>query len=200
MSAEQYCKEAVRNVKKKLKDYGFSCNRKLSDPSYLPRQPFSNVTYCPELDITEVCNDEEYGYYANLIGVLRWLVELRRVDIAFEVSVLSQHMAHPRRGHLIQVLHIFKYLDTHKENMLNFDPTYLGLPRPLDPSDNVMSKIEAIKRFYPDVEEAVPDDAPTLTGKAIEINTFVGVEHAGNKVTRRPHTGFVIFLNMAPVC
>ena len=50
------------------------------------------------------------------------MVELRRIDIGFEVSVLSQYMAFPRVGHLMQVLHVFKYLDTHKENMLNFDP------------------------------------------------------------------------------
>ena len=76
MSAEQYCKEAVKNVKKKLKDYGFEYNQKLLDPSYSPRQPFSYVNYRPELDITDACNDEEYSYYANLIGALRWLVEL----------------------------------------------------------------------------------------------------------------------------
>ena len=131
MSAEQYCKEAVKNVKKQLKEYGYEYNKKLSDPAYLPRQPFSNVNYRPELDVTEACNDKEYSYYANLIGVLRWLVELGRIDTAFEVSVLSQHMTHPRTGHLVQALHIFKYLDVHKENMLSFDPTYLDLPEPL---------------------------------------------------------------------
>ena len=40
MSAEQYCKEAVKNVKKKLKDYGYKYNKKLSDPSYPQKQPF----------------------------------------------------------------------------------------------------------------------------------------------------------------
>ena len=58
----------------------------------------------------QMCNDEQYGNYANLIGVLCWMVELGRIDIGFEVSVMSQHMAHPRVGHLTQVLHIFKYL------------------------------------------------------------------------------------------
>ena len=145
MSAELYCHEAMKNVKKKLKDNGFEYNRKLSDVRYSLKQHFSNVNYPPELDVTEVCNDELYTYYANLIGVLRWMVELGRVDIAFKISVLSQHMAHLRKVHLIQALHIFKYLDTHKENMLNFDPTYLELPEPLDPMENPREKIKSMK-------------------------------------------------------
>ena len=157
----------MKNVKKQLKEYGYEYNKKLSDPVYLPRQPFSNVNYRPELDITEACNNEEYSYYANLIGVLRWLVELGRIDIAFEVLVLTQHMAHPRTGHLVQALHIFKYLDVHKENMLNFDPTYLDLPEPLDPNENMKCKIEAMKRFYPHAKESIPDNAPPPRGKAV---------------------------------
>ena len=43
MSAEQYCKEAVKNVKKKMRDNGYEYNRKLSDPQYSPKHPFSNM-------------------------------------------------------------------------------------------------------------------------------------------------------------
>ena len=147
----------------------------------------------------ELSTDEQYSYYANLIGVLRWMVELGRIDIGFEVSVLSQHMAFPQVGHLMQALHIFKYLDIHKENMLNFDPTYLDMPEPIDLAENPTTKIKAMKRFYPNAEEAIPDDAPTPWGKAIEINTFVDADHAGNKMTRLLHTVFFIFMNMAPI-
>ena len=45
MSAEQYCKEAVKNVKKNMKDNGYEFNKKLSNPSYSPRHPFSNINY-----------------------------------------------------------------------------------------------------------------------------------------------------------
>ena len=75
------------------------------------------------------------------------MVELGKMDIGFEVSVLSQYMAFPRIGHLTQALHVFKYLDTWKENMLNFDPTYLDLLEPLDPNDNPSTKIQAMKQF-----------------------------------------------------
>ena len=199
MSAEQYVRDAVKTVKTKLKKEGFEFNKKLSDPKYRPRQPFSNVNYRPELDVTEACNDSQVSYYYNLIGVLRWMIELGRIDIYYEVSVLSQQLAYPREGHLTQVFHIFKYLDTHKENMLNFDPTYLSLPEPLDPAHNTQCKVEAMKKFYPDAGEAIPDNAPRPRGKEVQINTFVDADHAGNKVTRRSHTGILIFLNMAPI-
>ena len=104
-------------MKKKMKENGYEYNRKLSDLNYLPKHLFSNMNFQPELDLTEACNDEQYSYYSNLIGVLRWMVKSGRVDIGFEVSLLSQHMAFPRVGHLMQALH--KYLDIHKDNMLN---------------------------------------------------------------------------------
>ena len=113
MSAKQYCKEAVKNVKKRMRENGYEYNKKLSDPRYSPKHPFSNMNYRPKLDVTEACNDEQYSFYANLIGELRWMVELGRVVIGFEVSVISQHMAFPQVGHLMQALHIFKYLDIH---------------------------------------------------------------------------------------
>ena len=46
------------------------------------------IDYKSELDTTVLCNDELINYFQNLIGVLRWIVELGRIDIAFEVSCL----------------------------------------------------------------------------------------------------------------
>jgi hypothetical protein len=46
-------------------------------------------------------------YYQELIGILRWAIELGRIDIAMEVSMLSTHLAMPQDGHLNQVYHMF---------------------------------------------------------------------------------------------
>ena len=83
--------------------------------------------------------------------------------------------------------------------MLNFDPTYLDLPDPIDPKDNPLEKIKTMKKFYLYAREAIPDYALIPRGKAIQINAFVDVDHVGNKVTRRSHTVFIIFINMAPI-
>jgi len=45
------------------------------------------------LDLTKECNDEEVSQYHQRIGVLSWAVELGRVDICTEVSMMAAHCA-----------------------------------------------------------------------------------------------------------
>ena len=66
--------------------------------------PVSNE-YRPELDESEELDEVDAAYYQSLIGVLRWIVELGRVDINCEVSMMSSCLALPRFGHL----HYSKY-------------------------------------------------------------------------------------------
>ena len=51
--------------------------------------------YRPEIDITEELGEDEASYYQSLIGLLRWIVELGRVDICCKVSMMSSHLALP---------------------------------------------------------------------------------------------------------
>ena len=51
--------------------------------------------YRPETDIIPKLGEEDTAYYHSLVGVLRLIVELGRVDIHIEVSMLSSHMALP---------------------------------------------------------------------------------------------------------
>jgi hypothetical protein len=46
---------------------------------------------------------------------MRWMVELGRIDIATEVSLLSSHLVHPHKGHLETALQMMSYLQ-HKHN------------------------------------------------------------------------------------
>jgi len=43
---------------------------------------------------------ERTNYYQGLIGILRWIVELGRIDIIVSVSLLSRYLVLPREGHL----------------------------------------------------------------------------------------------------
>ena len=83
MGSQSYFKEAIQNVKKQLSQDNQKFSRKLSDPNYSPKVPFSS-----ELDISLEYNYSEINYFQNLIGVLRWIVELGRIDIAYKVSSL----------------------------------------------------------------------------------------------------------------
>ena len=64
----------------------------------------------PELYTSDECNEDQVKKVQNLIGVINWIIDLVRIYIAFEVSSLSKFMSNPRTGHLIQELHVFKYL------------------------------------------------------------------------------------------
>ncbi len=105
LSPSEYVAQAVKNCAKHLTD-------KLNNHFCLPQQadnPFP-YDYCLELDLSEPLDPECSSFYQHLIGVMRWMVELERIDIATEVSLLSSHLAYPREGHLETALHIMSYL------------------------------------------------------------------------------------------
>jgi len=55
------------------------------------------------------------------------------------------------------------------------------------------------KDFYGEVVEELPPGMPKPRGKKVKLFCFVDANHAGNVVTRRSHTGFIIFMNKAPI-
>ena len=77
--------------------------------------------YCLEIDITPELGLEDAAYYHSLIGVLRWMVDLGRIEINVEASILSSHLALPREGHFQELLHIFAYIKKHMNSEMVFD-------------------------------------------------------------------------------
>ena len=55
------------------------------------------------------------------------------------------------------------------------------------------------KGFYGDVEEELPASMPEPLGNPATISAFVDANHAGNVVTRRSHSGFIIFVQNEPI-
>jgi hypothetical protein len=106
LCSDQYVTEAVRNVELELHALQQQLPTKTSTP-------LSNG-YHPELDVTPILSAEETNYYQNLIGILRWAVELGRLDIHMPVAMMSRYLVQPRRGHIREVFHIFAYLKSHK--------------------------------------------------------------------------------------
>eukprot|EP00957_Ditylum_brightwellii_P075347 5726002-Ditylum_brightwellii.AAC.1 len=60
------------------------------------------VSYRPELDIMPARSPLDSAYYQPLIGILRWMVDLGRIGICLEVSMVSSHLAMPREGHMAE--------------------------------------------------------------------------------------------------
>ena len=103
----------------------------------------------------------------------------------------------PRTGHLLQALHVFKYLDIHWDNELTFDPQEYEINE--EQKVESEEKHRAMKSLYVDAEEELPPNAPEPRGRAVQINCFVDSDHAGDTTTRRSHTGIIIYVNKAPI-
>jgi hypothetical protein len=186
MSSDRYIEAAIKNVEVYLEEVGERLRGKVRAVT-----PFASG-YKPELETSGLLGNVEATKYQELIGVLRWAVEIGRIDILTEVSLLSQHLAAPRQGHLGQVFHVFAYLKAHPKLCLCFDSRRLDI-------DNSSFKEVDWSDFYPDADSLVPDNCPKSLGETVKITCYVDANHAGNMVTRRSHTGFVIFMNSAPI-
>jgi hypothetical protein len=136
--------------------------------------------------------EDGMSFYQLQVGVLHWMVELGHIDIITESSKLALYMMMPCKGHLDALLHAFAYLKSKHNAQLVLDPTY--------PTIDMSKFIECDwKHFYGDMNEAIPPRAPELRGKEVDIRLFVNADHARDRLTRCSCTGFVIFLNMAPI-
>ena len=143
----------------------------------------------PELDA------EGAPYYHSLIGVLRWIVELGRVDICLEVSMLSSHLALPREWHMQQVFQTFTYLKKYQNTELVYDP-----------SNPVVDMLQFQRRDWTASEfghiegrEELPPNMPEPRGVGFTMRAKVDADHAADTMTRWSRTGFLVFLNSALV-
>jgi hypothetical protein len=183
-STSQYVHEAVRNVEKYLSARSMKLMKGATSPL--------SANYGPELDTSPELGPDEATYYQSLIGVLRWIVEMGRVDITVEVSMMSSYVAMPREGHLQQLFHIFAFLKGEHNARMVFDPSYPDVDFEVFPKRDW-------SKFYGDVEEEKPPDAPEALGREFLMRAYVDSDHAGEKVTRRSRTGFIVYLNSAPI-
>ena len=181
MSSESYVKAAVANVERWLEKRGQRLKTKAA--CVFPSG------WKPELDTTDLLKGDDASYFQQQVGVLRWMVELGRIDVLAEVSMLAAFSAAPRQGHLLAVLHLFAYLKKHKRSKLVFDPKKVDH----DPHPSY-----DWKDFYGDVKEVIPDDAPEPRGESVQITCFVDSDHAGDEVSRRSRTGVLVFCNTSP--
>jgi hypothetical protein len=87
---------------------------------------------------------------------------------------------------------MFAYLEKRHNSRLVFDPTYLDI-------DMREFKECNWKEFYGNVMEAIPPNAPTPQGKEVDVRLCVDSDHAGNCLTRRPRSGYLVYINGALV-
>ena len=180
-SSSQYVQAAVRNVEEyieKSHDKRWKIPNKVETPM--------RSTYRPELDLSEELSPSDASYYQLLIGILQWIVELGHVDICLEVSMMSSHLALPRKGYMEQVMQIFRYLKRYHNAELVFDPS--------DPTINEQDfeRGDWTSSEFGHVEgkEELPPNMPEPRGMRFTIVAKVDAGHA-----RRSRTGILVYLN-----
>ena len=189
-SSSQYVQTAVKNVEAYLDTQDSKC-WKMPSKADTPL----TTTYRPELDVSRELNVADAAYYQSLIGILRWIVELGRVDVCLDVSMMSSHLALPREGHLEHILHIFAYLMKYHNTELVYDP-----------SDPVVDENDFERRDWASSEfghvegkEEFPAMMPEPRGHGFIMRAKVDADHASDTDSRQSRTGFLIYLNCALV-
>ena len=106
---------------------------------------------------------------------------------------MASMMALPREGHLEQLYHMFAYLRIKHNSAMVFDPS--------EPTINESSfqREDWSATPYGNSKEDIPPNAPPPRGIGMTMRAFVDSDHAGEILTRRSRTGFLIFLNSAPI-
>jgi hypothetical protein len=187
MSSELYLQQAIKEIEGKWgpldKLFG---NRQLLD---VPMPPGAH----PELDTSKFLDDDTMQLYQSYIGVLRWAVELGRIDLAHAAGVMARFSAAPRHGHMVEVLRILAYCKKHIQSKLVFDPLERNF-------DNVEWMEHDWKIFYPDIDgEILPLGRPMERGNPVQINLFCDAAHGTCHLTRRSTTGIIFFINGSPI-
>ena len=94
------------------------------------------------------------------------------------------------------MIHIYGFLKKYEKLTLYFDPQVpvLGNIATFDANTP-----DTFKEQYRDAKEEVPNNMPTPRGRMVTTTAYVDASHAANKMTRRSHTGFILFVNRAPI-
>ena len=147
----------------------------------------------PELDTSELLDDEKTKLYQSLIGALQWVIQIGRFDVAPAVMTMSRFRAMPREGHLDRVKRIFGYLTKMRHGkirILTDEPDYSDIP---------IKEYDWQYTVYGDAKEQIPSDAPEPKGKPVRTTSYVDANLYHDLISGKSVTGILHLLNKTPV-
>ena len=115
--------------------------------------------YEPDIDSSEPLDPEQASYFQSLIEVIRWMIEIGRIEIATKVSMIPSFFDYPQEGQLVAALHIMEYLKYKHNYCLVFDITYPVIDK------TTFNEGAKWKEFYCDDTKSIPPDALDPRGK-----------------------------------
>lgn len=147
----------------------------------------------PELDTSELLDQEGITQYQSLIGSLQWVISIGRFDISTAVMTLSGFRSAPRKGHLDRAKRIFGYLAKMRHAAIRIrteEPDYSDAPDP---------QYDWSYSVYGDCKEDIPRDAPRPLGKYVTLTHYVDANLMHDISTGKSVTGILHLLNKTPM-
>ena len=147
----------------------------------------------PELDDTELLNEDGIQQYQSLLGILQWTISLGRFDIATAVMTMSGFRTAPRTGHLDRLKRICGYLSKMKNGCIR-----VRTEAP-DYSHVTTTTYDWSRTVYGKVKEELPNDAPPQKGKPLILTSYVDANLHHDMLTGRSVTAVLHFANQTPI-
>jgi hypothetical protein len=143
----------------------------------------------PEVDDSEMLDNDGIKKYQTMIGCLQWAVSLGRFDIQTATMTMSRFRAAPRQGHLERLKRMYGYLKKFASAAIRV--------RVLEPDLNDLpdQDFDWCHSVYGDVEELVPRDVPKPLGKTITTVTYKDANLYHDMLTGRSVTGVLHLCN-----
>ena len=147
----------------------------------------------PELDNTELCNEEQITKYMCMIGQLQSAVTLGKYDILAYVMSMSRFRLAPKIGHLESLKRLYGYLSKTKHFAIRYrtkEQNYSHLPV----QEHCWSEI-----VYRNVKDEIPKDIPKLLGIRVITTTFLYANLLHDIVTGKSVTVVLPLINTTPI-
>ena len=147
----------------------------------------------PELDNSQLLDEDGIAKYQSLIGSLQWSISLGRFDVQTAVMSMSSFRAAPRIGHLERVKRIYGYTAKMKHATIRVrteEPDFSALPSEPYKWDYSV---------YGDVKEEIPNDTPEPLGNYVITTHYVDANLFHDILTGRSVTGILHLINKTPL-
>ena len=147
----------------------------------------------PELDTSELCDENQTKQFQTLIRQLQWLISLGRFEIAVHVMSLSRFRAQPRKGHLDRAKRIAGYLLFLPDGAIRFrtgEPDFSSLKD---------QEYDWTRSVYSGACEQIPHDIPNPLGKHVQTTHYVNANLHHDLATGKAVTAVLHFLNQTPI-
>lgn len=147
----------------------------------------------PELDTTDLLEDESIKIYQSLIGALQWVIQIGRFDLATAVMTMSRFRAAPRTGHMDRVKRIHGYISKMRHGIIRIrteEPDHSDIPE---------IKYDWEHTCYRGAKEEVDVDSPKPLGKRVIFTSYVDANLYHDLLNGKSVTGILHMANQTVI-